>query len=85
MKQWRLQDAKTHLSQVVEAALQGEHQHITRRGKAAVAVLSENEYERLMRNARSSAPTFVEHLLAMPRDEDVFEREDVVLRDVDFQ
>jgi hypothetical protein len=48
-------------------------------------VLSENEYERLMRNARSSAPTFVEHLLAMPRDEDVFGREVLVLRDVDSQ
>ncbi len=26
--QWRLQDAKTQFSQVVEAALQGEPQHI---------------------------------------------------------
>ncbi len=34
--QWRLQDAKTQFSQVVEAALQGEPQHVTRRGREAV-------------------------------------------------
>lgn len=39
--QWRLRDAKTQLSQVVEAALHGEPQHITGNGKQAVVVLSE--------------------------------------------
>ena len=42
--QWRLQDAKTQFSQVVEAALQGEPQHVTRRGREAVVVLSEANY-----------------------------------------
>lgn len=83
-RQWRLQDAKTHLSQVVEAALHGEHQRITRRGKAAVVVLSEGDYERLMHHARAAAPGFVEHLLAIPRDSEAFERPDVALRDVGF-
>jgi len=83
-RQWRLQDAKTHLSQVVEGALHGEPQHITRRGKAAVVVLSESEYARLMRNARTAAPGLVAHLLAMPQEADVFEHANVALRDVDF-
>lgn len=66
---WRLQDAKTQFSQVVEAALRGEPQHITRRGRQAVVVLSEQAYESLQRSAHAAAPGFVAHLLAMPRQE----------------
>lgn len=83
-RQWRLQDAKTHLSQVVEGALHGTPQHITRRGKAAVVVLSERQYAQLIRNARTNAPGFVAHLLAIPQESDAFEHGDVALRDVDF-
>jgi len=54
-RQWRLQDAKTQLSQVVEAALQGEPQHITRRGKPAVVVLSEAAFDAFKRNAQAVA------------------------------
>jgi len=82
--QWRLQDAKTQFSQVVEAALRGEPQHITRRGKQAVVVLSEQAFESLQRSAHVAAPGFVAHLLAMPRDEEVVERTPLALRDVDF-
>ena len=39
--QWQLQTAKAQLSELVEAALRGEPQRITRRGKDAVMVLSE--------------------------------------------
>jgi len=67
--QWRLQDAKTQFSQVVEAALQGEPQHVTRRGRAAVVVLSEANYRALREGARASAPGFVAHLLAIPKDD----------------
>ena len=72
--QWRLQDAKTQLSQVVEAALAGEPQHITRRGKPAVVVLSEYAFEARKRNAQGCAPGFVAHLLAMPRSDENFTR-----------
>ncbi|MHB0984409.1 MAG: type II toxin-antitoxin system Phd/YefM family antitoxin [Sulfuricella sp.] len=82
--QWRLQDAKTQFSQVVEAALRGEPQHITRRGKQAVVVLSEQAFESLQRNAHAAAPGFVAHLLAMPRDEEAVERTPLALRDVDL-
>ncbi|MHB1292918.1 MAG: type II toxin-antitoxin system Phd/YefM family antitoxin [Sulfuricella sp.] len=82
--QWRLQDAKTQFSQVVEAALRGEPQHITRRGKQAVVVLSEQAFESLQRSAHAAAPGFVAHLLAMPRDEEVVERLSLALRDIDF-
>ncbi len=64
---WRLQDAKAQFSAVVDAALSGEAQLVTRRGKRAVVVLDAGEYERLRRGERAQAPGFIEHLLAMPR------------------
>ena len=66
--QWQLQTAKAQLSELVEAALRGEPQRITRRGKDAVMVLSEKAYVALKSSAKSDAPNFVAHLLAMPRE-----------------
>lgn len=82
--QWRLQDAKARFSQVVEAALEGEPQHITRRGKRAVVVLSEQAFESLQQSARVAAPGFISHLLSMPRDGGDIERSKIGLRDIDF-
>jgi antitoxin Phd len=67
--QWRLQDAKAQFSQVVEAALHGEPQHVTRRGRDAVVVVSEVSFRALQESARASAPSFVEHLLNVPKTE----------------
>ena len=64
---WQLQDAKAQFSALVEAALGGEAQVVTRRGKRAVVVLDAVEYGRLRRGQRAQAPGFIEHLLAMPR------------------
>lgn len=66
--QWQLQTAKAQLSELVEAALRGEPQRITRRGKDAVMVLSEQAYVALKSSAKQDAPDFVAHLLAMPRE-----------------
>lgn len=65
---WRLQDAKAQFSQVVEAALQGEPQHVTRHGREAVVVLSEAIYRSLQESARAAAPDFVAHLLNIPKE-----------------
>lgn len=73
--EWRLQDAKTQLSQVVEAAMRGQPQHITQCGKRVVVVLSEQAFDALQHNAHITAPGFVEHLLAIPKaqkDTDLF-------------
>jgi prevent-host-death family protein len=84
-KPWRLQDAKTQFSQVVEAALHGEPQHVTRSGREAVVVLSEKSYRALRASARSGAPGFVSHLLAIPKGGDFqAERGRATLRDVDL-
>ncbi len=67
---WRLQDAKAQFSELVDNAMRGVPQHVTRRGKQAVVVLSEQEFEALQRSAggRSDVPmSFVQHLLAIPK------------------
>ncbi len=64
---WRLQDAKAQFSAVVDAALNGEAQLVTRHGKNAVIVVAASEYERLRQGDRAQAPGFIDHLLAMPR------------------
>ena len=83
-QQWSLQDAKNSFSAVVEAALRGKPQTVTKRGKPAVIVLSIAEYERLARKAAPATPSFVEHLLSMPQDDLEFERIPLDPRDVDF-
>ena len=61
MDDWTLQDAKNRFSAVVNAALAGEPQRVTRRGKPAVIVLSVEEYERLCQAEKARAPNFIEH------------------------
>lgn len=82
--QWRLQDAKTQFSQVVEAALQGEPQHVTRHGRAAVVVLSEANYRALREGASAGARGFVAHLLAVPKEDVTAMPSRIALRDVDL-
>ena len=67
MAQWALQDAKNRFSALVDAALRGEPQTVTRRGAPAVVVLAVDDYKLLRRAEAVSAPTFVEHLLAIPK------------------
>jgi antitoxin Phd len=84
--EWPLHDAKNRFSAVIEAASQGEAQTVTKRGVATAVVLSVEEYRRLRELEAAAAPSFGEHLLAIPRahaeDEGAdFERLDVELRD----
>jgi len=81
---WRLQDAKNQFSKVVDAALHGEPQHVTRRGRDAVVVLAASDYERMLRHERADSPGFVAHLLAMPQDDGEFTRANLGLRDTHF-
>lgn len=67
---WRLQDAKAQFSELVDNAMRGVPQHVTRRGKQAVVVVSEQDFEALQRSAGGRTPTpmsFVQHLLAIPK------------------
>ena len=81
---WSLQDAKNRFSAVVDAALAGEPQEVTRRGRPAVVVLSAAEYARILAEARGSRGSFAQHLLNQPRGELEDERAPARLRDVAF-
>ncbi|MDE2824040.1 MAG: type II toxin-antitoxin system Phd/YefM family antitoxin [Chloroflexota bacterium] len=74
MTEWPLQDAKNKFSALVNAALAGEPQQVTRRGQPAVVVLAAEEYARLRRLEKSNAPTLSELLLEIPQDDREFER-----------
>lgn len=65
---WRLQDAKAQFSAVVEGALRGVPQHVTRRGKQAVVVLSEQDFAAMRSGAARQGRSFIEHLRAMPKE-----------------
>lgn len=82
---WSLQDAKARFSAVVDAALNGEPQVVTRHGRRAVVVVSAQEYDALQHNAKAAAPGFIEHLLSMPKGGADVERAHVALRDVDLE
>jgi antitoxin Phd len=96
---WRLQDAKAQFSELVDNALRGVPQHVTRRGKQAVVVMSEVDFEALQRNAASrprKPKGLIEHLLAMPKmpvqskskkssvTDAVFPSIDLAPREIDF-
>ena len=84
MAEWPLQDAKNKFSAVVDAALAGEPQRVTRRGQPAVVVLSVEEYERLCRLEMASAPSLGELLLEIPQDDGEFERLQLEPRTLDL-
>lgn len=78
---WSVQDAKNRFSSVVDAARHGEPQTVTKHGKPTVVVVAADEYARLRHLERLKAPTFADHLLAMPTDNGAFERLDGRLRE----
>lgn len=65
---WRLQDAKAQFSAVVDGALRGVPQHVTRRGKQAVVVLSKQDFAALQSQGSRQASGFIAHLRAMPTE-----------------
>ena len=83
-----LQDAKARFSAVVDAAMRGEAQLVTRRGKAAVVIVAAAEFDRLSRHDRSAAPGFIDFLRSMPYDEGhakaLEQRPKIRPRDIDF-
>jgi antitoxin Phd len=87
---WTLQDAKNKFSEVVEAAMAGEVQEVTKRGKPAVVIMSVAEFARLNAAAKGEVqkPNFVEFLLSFPQppagEDFEFERIVVEPRDIDF-
>lgn len=82
---WTLQDAKNKFSAVVDAAIGGTPQHVTRRGLPAVVVVSAEEFARLRGGKGETPKNFIEHLLSIPKGDIEFERAEIVPRDVEFE
>jgi len=51
---WQLQEAKAKFSELVDRALKGEAQIVTRRGKAAVVVLDIETYRELVKEHQTA-------------------------------
>ena len=64
-----------------DAALAGVPQRVTRRGRPVVVVLAVEEYERLRH--LEQAPTFADLILAIPQDDEEFDRLPLPPRPVD--
>jgi antitoxin Phd len=64
MRSWLVKDARAHFSDVIDGALRGEPQRVSRRGKGAVVVVSEEEWARLAKPAPKM--TLGEYLATFP-------------------
>ncbi len=56
---WQMQEARANLSAVIEAAMAGRPQSITRAGKEAVFVLSAKDYKMLLKATQSVDELFL--------------------------
>lgn len=78
---WQVQDAKAHLSELIERAQTEGPQTITRHGTERAVVLSVAEYRTLL----AQKPDFKAHLLGGPKFEDFeIERDKDTGRDIDL-
>jgi len=68
---WKLQDAKSQFSKVVEDAITSGPQYVSRRGTKAVVVLSVRDYEKMI----SNKPSFREFLIGCPKMDEDFQIE----------
>ena len=67
MTVWKVQDAKTHLSEVIEQARTDGPQTITRHGAERAVVLSIEDYRELL----AHKPDFKAYLLGGPKVDDL--------------
>ena len=81
--EWPLQDARNRFSALVNAALAGEPQRVTRSGQPAVVVLATEEYERLRQLEESDTSTLGGLLLEIPQDDQEFTRLSLPARSLD--
>ena len=83
MSEWALRMQKNSFSALVNAALAGKPQTVTRRG-TPVVVVAAKDYNRLCQAKKDSAPTFVDHLLTFLQGDEEFERMPLETRPLDL-
>lgn len=65
---WNLETARSRYYSLIAYAEAGRPQHVSRRGKPAVAILSEADYSARRQAARQERRRFAQHLLAFPAE-----------------
>lgn len=92
MDTWQLQEAKNKFSEVVNLAVSGKPQLVTRHGKPVAVVISAEDYEKSHTHPDGQPKkNFVEFLLSIPRvleddDMELFERvKGGKLREIDWE
>ncbi|WP_395476842.1 type II toxin-antitoxin system Phd/YefM family antitoxin [Rickettsia endosymbiont of Pantilius tunicatus] len=81
MDKWQLHEAKNKLSNIIDTAMQGTPQCITKRGEEAVVVISMKDCAKLIKPKLS----FSEYLLSIPKTDDlVIERVQGKARDFEL-
>lgn len=80
---WSVHDAKNRFSALIKAAAKAP-QTVTKHGKPAVVVIDAQAYARLTADRKGKPKDFVEHLLAMPQDDEPIARLTVRPRDLDL-
>jgi len=84
---WAIQNAKNQFSKVVDTALQGTPQVVTRRGVPVVVVVSADQYNLLTKKEQTNNG-FARFLLSMPTMAEDSDAGDIVqnleLREVEF-
>ncbi len=67
MTKWKLQDAKNKFSHLVDAAISGKPQFVTKRGEDAVVIVSSKDYGKLCKPKAN----FSKFLLDVPKWDDL--------------
>jgi prevent-host-death family protein len=74
MKTYPINAARAHLSKLVERALAGEPQRVTRYGKEAVVIVSEREWQSRTRSAPTLGALLARYARAGKLGEDITDR-----------
>ena len=82
MKSWQLQEAKSKFSQLVDLAMQGTTQIVTKRGVEAIAIISVSELRSLKKSKRKHG--LVDALMAGPNIDIDLTRSNEKIRDLQF-
>ncbi len=69
-KTWTVQDARAHFGDVIDAALKGRPQRVSRRGKDTVVVVSEEEWRRVS-EPKQNFGQFLASFPGLPEDVDL--------------
>ena len=72
---WQLQEAKAKFSELIERAIDGEPQLVTKRGENAVVIISHSQYQRM-----TQQKSLREALSGSPQGELVLHRDDTPVR-----